>query len=98
MHAGGDAGGMPVHAHDRAERLEQEGMGEATQKLVAAISMDDRLMITTPSRVMRPASHLGTRPPCSGRSALPVRRGKNPVSTAWGATPPFPVLILFYQY
>src|SRR4029450_13796825 len=30
-------------------------------------------VITAPSRVMRSPSHLGTRPPCSGRSALPAR-------------------------
>src|SRR3984957_3287495 len=42
-HARGDAGGVPVHAHDRAERLEPERMGEATQQLVAAVSVDDRL-------------------------------------------------------
>src|ERR1700722_16604553 len=30
--------------------------------------------MTGPSRVMRSASHKGTRPPCSGRSALPARR------------------------
>src|ERR1700687_3755594 len=30
--------------------------------------------ITAPSPAMRVASHGGTRPPCSGRSALPVRR------------------------
>jgi hypothetical protein len=27
-------------------------------------------LITAPSRVIRSASHFGTRPPCSGRSAL----------------------------
>src|ERR1700722_20345627 len=27
--------------------------------------------MTAPSRLMRPASHRGTRPPCKGRSALP---------------------------
>src|SRR5215216_2825227 len=43
QHAGGDAGGMPVHAHYRAERLEPEGMGQAAQELVAAVVMDDRL-------------------------------------------------------
>ena len=37
-HARGDAGGMPVHAHDRAERLEPERMSEATQQLVAAVA------------------------------------------------------------
>src|SRR3984957_16801919 len=41
--ARGDARGMPVHAHDRAERLEPERMSEATQQLVAAISVDDCL-------------------------------------------------------
>src|SRR5882672_5240536 len=30
--------------------------------------------ITAPSRVIRSASHFGTWPPCSGRSALPARR------------------------
>ena len=42
-HAGGDAGGMPVHAHDGAERLEPEGMRQPAQEFVAAIVMDDRL-------------------------------------------------------
>src|SRR5215207_11094640 len=43
QHAGGDAGGMPIHAHHRAERLEPEGMRQPAQELVAAIVMDDRL-------------------------------------------------------
>src|SRR6185437_8456329 len=34
--ARGDARGMPVHAHDGAERLKPERMGEAAQQLVAA--------------------------------------------------------------
>src|SRR6185437_16744890 len=34
--AGGDARGMPVHAHDRAERLEPEGMRQPAQQFVAA--------------------------------------------------------------
>jgi hypothetical protein len=34
--------GVPIHAHHRAERLEPERVGEATQQLVAAIMMDDR--------------------------------------------------------
>ena len=38
-----DAGRMPVHAHDRAEGLEPEGMGEAAQEFVAAVFEDDRL-------------------------------------------------------
>ena len=42
-HAGGDAGGMPVHAHHGAERLEPERMGEPAQQLVAAVVVDDRL-------------------------------------------------------
>src|SRR6185312_44987 len=41
--AGGDPRGMPVHAHDRAERLEPERMGEPLQILVAAVMMHDRL-------------------------------------------------------
>src|SRR5678816_1682979 len=31
-------------------------------------------LITAPRRVMRSASHFGTWPPCSGRSALPALR------------------------
>ena len=42
-HARGDARGMPVHPHDSAERLEPERMSEATQELVAAVMVDDRL-------------------------------------------------------
>jgi DNA invertase Pin-like site-specific DNA recombinase len=42
-HARGDAGGMPIHAHDRAKRLKPERMSEAAQQLVAAIVKDDRL-------------------------------------------------------
>ena len=41
--ARGDAGGMPVHPHHRAERLEPEGMRQPAQQLVAAILEDDRL-------------------------------------------------------
>ena len=41
--AGGDTGGMPVHPHHRAERLEPEGMRQPAQQLVAAILEDDRL-------------------------------------------------------
>ena len=40
---GRDARRMPVHAHDGAERLEPERMGEPAQELVAAIFDDDRL-------------------------------------------------------
>ena len=41
--AGGDAGGMPVHPHHRAERLKPERMRQPAQQLVAAILEDDRL-------------------------------------------------------
>ena len=41
--AGGDAGGMPVHPHHCAERLEPKRMRQPTQQLVAAILEDDRL-------------------------------------------------------
>ncbi len=37
-HARGDARGVPVHAHDRAERLEPERVREPAQQLVAAVS------------------------------------------------------------
>jgi hypothetical protein len=40
-HAGGEAGGMPVHAHNGAEGLEPKGMREPAQKLVAAKMMND---------------------------------------------------------
>ena len=40
---GRDARRMPVHAHDGAERLEPERMGEPAQELVAAVFDDDRL-------------------------------------------------------
>ncbi len=42
-HAGRDAGGMPVHAHDGAEGLEPEGMGKPAQKLVTPVVVDDSL-------------------------------------------------------
>ena len=35
--AGGDARGMPIHPHHRAEGLEPEGMGETAQEFVAAV-------------------------------------------------------------
>src|SRR5438552_12248377 len=38
-----DAGGVPVHAHNGAERLEPERVGEASQQLVAPVVMDDGL-------------------------------------------------------
>ena len=42
-HAGGDAGGMPVHAHHGAERLEPERMRETAQEFLAPVVMHDRL-------------------------------------------------------
>ncbi len=42
-HAGGDARGVPVHPHHRAEGLEPEGMGQAAQQLVAAVVVNDGL-------------------------------------------------------
>src|SRR5262245_20454569 len=41
--AGGDAGGVPVHAHHCAEGLEPERMRQARQELVPAVVMHDRL-------------------------------------------------------
>ena len=42
-HAGGDAGGMPVHAHDGAEGLEPERMRQPAQEFLAPVVMHDRL-------------------------------------------------------
>jgi hypothetical protein len=41
--AGGDAGRMPVHPHDRPERLEPEWMRQPLQELIATIVVDDGL-------------------------------------------------------
>ena len=41
--AGGDAGRMPVHPHDRTERLEPERMRQPLQELIATIMVDDGL-------------------------------------------------------
>ena len=38
-----DPRGMPIHAHDGAERLEPEGVGKPTQQFVAAVVMHDGL-------------------------------------------------------
>jgi hypothetical protein len=40
--AGRDPGGMPVHTHNGAERLEPEWVREAPQQLIAAVMMDNR--------------------------------------------------------
>ena len=77
-HAGRDAGGMPVHPHHGAERLEPERMRQTAQEFVAAIMMHDRLGDHRAKPRHALASHGGTRPLWSGRSALPVRRATNP--------------------
>src|SRR5580693_3022160 len=41
-YASRDPGGMPVHTHNGAERLEPERMGETPQQFVATVMMDDR--------------------------------------------------------
>src|ERR1700676_4925415 len=41
--AGGYAGRVPVHAHDRTKRLEPERMRQPLQELIAAIVVDDGL-------------------------------------------------------
>ena len=67
-----DARGVPVHAHDRAKRLEPEWMRKAAQQLVATVVMNDRLADDDAEAGIRSASQSGTRPPWSGRSALPA--------------------------
>ena len=42
-HAGGDAGGMPIHSHHRAERLKPEGVRKTAQQFVPAIVVHDCL-------------------------------------------------------
>ena len=42
-HAGGDAGGMPVHTHYAPERLEPERIRQAPQQFVAAVMIGDSL-------------------------------------------------------
>src|SRR4051812_40771833 len=41
--AGGDARGMPVHSHDRAEGLKPEWVRKTAQQFVSSIMVDDRL-------------------------------------------------------
>src|ERR1700745_871991 len=40
--AGRDPGGMPVHTHHGAERLEPERVSETPQQFVATVMMDNR--------------------------------------------------------
>ena len=42
-HARGDARGMPIHPHHRAERLKPEWVREPAQEFVASVVMHDRL-------------------------------------------------------
>src|ERR1700761_5274817 len=42
-HAGRDAGGVPVLAHDAAEGLKPERMSQPAQQFVTPVMMDDRL-------------------------------------------------------
>jgi hypothetical protein len=42
-HARGDAGGMPIHSHQRAKRLEPERMRQAAEEFIASVMMNDRL-------------------------------------------------------
>ena len=72
--AGRHAGGMSVHAHDCPEGLKPKGVREPAQQFVAPIFTNDRWTMTRPTAAIRVASHGGTRPPCRGKSALPLRR------------------------
>src|SRR3954447_11455288 len=42
-HGSGDAGGVPVHPHHSAERLEPERMGQPLEERIATVMMHDRL-------------------------------------------------------
>src|SRR6202167_5538396 len=64
--AGGDAGRMPVHAHDGAERLEPEWKRQPLQEFVAAVVMDDGLSDDGAER-----RHAGRQP---GRDASAVQK------------------------
>jgi hypothetical protein len=64
--AGGDAGRMPVHPHDRRERLEPERMRQPLQELIATIMVDDSLCYDGAER-----GHARRKP---GRHASAVQR------------------------
>ena len=68
---------MPITA---AEGLEPEGIAEARQERRRAVVVETLSAMAVPSVVMRSASHGGTRPPCSGRSATPERFMRSIVS------------------
>jgi hypothetical protein len=53
--AGGDARGVPIHAHDRAKGLEPEGMRETAQEFIAAVVMHDGLADNGPKCRHAPA-------------------------------------------
>src|SRR3954469_8571081 len=61
--AGGDTRGVPIHAHDGSKRLEPERVGEAPEKLVPAIVMDNPLVNHRPEpshSVGEPFGHMAT--------------------------------------
>src|SRR4051812_21090075 len=61
--AGGDTRGVPIHAHDGSKRLEPERVGEAPEKLVPAIVMDNPLAHHRPEpshSVGEPFGHMAT--------------------------------------
>ena len=61
---------IPITA---AERLKPERIAEPREERRRAVVVETLSAIAVPSVVMRTASHGGTRPPCSGRSAMPER-------------------------
>src|SRR5439155_6976288 len=65
-HRGRDAGGVPVHPHHGAERLEPERVRQPLEKRVASIVMHDRLRHDRAKR-----SHAGREP---GRNPAGVQR------------------------
>jgi hypothetical protein len=76
--AGGDAGGVPVHAHHRPERLEPEGMCQPCQQFLASVVMHDGLADHGAQR--RHAGHKPLRDPTAvkgdiGAAAAPGHLG-----------------------
>jgi hypothetical protein len=51
----------------------QNGLASRLRNSSRPYSRTTASVMTAPSFAIRPASHSGTRPPCSGRSALPAR-------------------------
>ena len=87
-HARRDAGRMPVHPHDRAEGLKPKRIGQAAQKLVAPVVMNDGLghHRTQPGHAVRqPFRHLSavqrqirTARPSRHRSHIPWMAARSP--------------------